>query len=523
MKLVTFAVDQQTHLLIVTFSVFIQDYRRPPISLFVIETVLIRDENEKDDSYSQVQVEKPYIVIGTEYYIELRRTEMIMCKSIRFMYYCEELFVVKHKRAYGCGSTIFYDMGPKRVKESCEFKYMYDAKVAPTILDGGNELLLANFHGHRSLKCDTKDGGLAKPTPEHTYAVVNIEFLYDCQLDLEYASILKQISACGERMQSEMTMRFTVNLAFWQLLNQYKPTLVKRINPDLKRIEQTFQVKLFDNTKGPLQMPCVLPDIVKRLNDEGRRVRQSKSSYAPIFSKYESNIMTLITGGLTCRCMIIILVIMVKQIRLQSLVSSLGLVSLILPTKALYLVETLKKSTDMPYFLARSILNEKVVYSHPLLTVMGSPIAICSAIYAAYQVFRSLSWYRGYKNSRCCMMYFFLYHDDYYAPLQIKSLSGHIHMQKMENKLLPIQVTLHYTTVLISWDNVQILKHDAPVAMPVTVTMPLTHKIKTRNIMSTEFEIQVTLKKGNNWINITQWTAKKYSHVKAMCEALENK
>ena len=45
------------------------------------------------------------------------------------------------------------------------------------------------------------------------------------------------------------------------------------------------------------------------------------------------------------------------------------------------------------------------------------------------------------KNSRCCTMYFFLYHDDYYGPLKIKSLSGHIHMYKMENKLLPSQVT----------------------------------------------------------------------------------
>ena len=60
MKLVTFAVDQQTHSLIVTFPVFIQDYRRPPLSLFEIETVPvpIPDENEKADSYSQVQVKK---------------------------------------------------------------------------------------------------------------------------------------------------------------------------------------------------------------------------------------------------------------------------------------------------------------------------------------------------------------------------------------------------------------------------------------------------------------------------------
>ena len=77
---------------------------------------------------------------------------------------------------------------------------MYDAKVAPTILDRGKYLLLANFHGPRLLKCDTKDGGLAKPTPEHTYAVVTRDFLCDCQLDLEYTSILKQISPSMTRL-----------------------------------------------------------------------------------------------------------------------------------------------------------------------------------------------------------------------------------------------------------------------------------------------------------------------------------
>ena len=53
--------------------------------------------------------------------------------------------MVKHKSAYGCGSAIFYDMGPKTVTQSCEFTYMYDAKVAPTILNGGSDVLLANF------------------------------------------------------------------------------------------------------------------------------------------------------------------------------------------------------------------------------------------------------------------------------------------------------------------------------------------------------------------------------------------
>ena len=73
------------------------------------------------------------------------------------------------------------------------FNYKYDAVVPPTILDGAKDLLLANFHGPRSLKCDSNDGGLAKPAPEHTYVVVPRDFLCDCQLDLEYAQCLKTI------------------------------------------------------------------------------------------------------------------------------------------------------------------------------------------------------------------------------------------------------------------------------------------------------------------------------------------
>ena len=72
---------------------------------------------------------------------------------------------------------------------------MYNETVPPVILDGGKDILLANFQGPRSLKCTSINGGLAKPVPEHTYAVVDREFLCDCQLDLEHSSVLRQLSS----------------------------------------------------------------------------------------------------------------------------------------------------------------------------------------------------------------------------------------------------------------------------------------------------------------------------------------
>ena len=114
-------------------------------------------------------------------------------------------------------SAIFYNLGPATITKNCKFDYYYNTTVPPVILDGGRDVLLANFHGPRSLKCSSMNGGLAKPAPEHTYAVVNREFLCDCQLDLEHASVLRQLSSCSKGSSSKMHMKFTINFNFWEM------------------------------------------------------------------------------------------------------------------------------------------------------------------------------------------------------------------------------------------------------------------------------------------------------------------
>ena len=179
MELVTSSVDRLAHSLVVTFPVFIKDFKQPPLSLFEIETVPVPrpDRNRQADSYSQVRIQKDYIAPGMDYYIQIRMTEMLMCKSIGYIYYCEELFVVKHKSKHSCASAIFYELGPSQVIRNGKFDYMYNETVPPVILDGGKDILLANFQGPRSLKCTSINGGLAKPAPEHTYAVVENSFV----------------------------------------------------------------------------------------------------------------------------------------------------------------------------------------------------------------------------------------------------------------------------------------------------------------------------------------------------------
>ena len=75
----------------------------------------------------------------------IRQQELITCKRIGYEFYCEELFMVKHKSKYSCKSVIYFNLSPNIIKENCKFAFYYNKiDITPTVLDGSNEIILAN-------------------------------------------------------------------------------------------------------------------------------------------------------------------------------------------------------------------------------------------------------------------------------------------------------------------------------------------------------------------------------------------
>ena len=70
MQLVTFGIDKDMNL-VMQFAVFIQPYTQKPLILYQLETVPvpILDKNTKAQSYTHLQVRKPYIALNSETYI----------------------------------------------------------------------------------------------------------------------------------------------------------------------------------------------------------------------------------------------------------------------------------------------------------------------------------------------------------------------------------------------------------------------------------------------------------------------
>ena len=174
MKPVTFGIDNQRNL-IVQLPVFVQAYTQKRLIMYQIETVLvpILDENEQVHSYTELKIEKPYIALNKEMYITLHTQELQMCKKIRYKYYCEELFLIKSKTRYSCTSTIYFNLESDVIKANCEFQYYYNkTDIKPTVLDGGFQIILANWPNYRKIMC-LHNKNIPINIPGHPYVLIN--------------------------------------------------------------------------------------------------------------------------------------------------------------------------------------------------------------------------------------------------------------------------------------------------------------------------------------------------------------
>ena len=67
-----------------------------------------------------------------------------------------------------------------------------------------------------------------------------------------------------------------------------------------------------------------------------------------------------------------------------------------------------------------------------------------------------------------------------------------------------------YDTVNISWGDIQGLENQIPIKLPKCVAVLLRHKIKNRQMMSFDWDVQYMVKQGPNWYNLTRtYKAKK--------------
>ena len=238
MQLVTFDIDKDMNLVIQS-PVFIQPYIQKPLVLYQLETVPvpILYRNNEAQSYTHLQVRKPHIALNLETYISLRHQELRSCKSIGCEFYKEELFVVKHKSSYSCESAIYFNLTSDIIKNDCNFDfYSNKTDVTPTILDGGDEIVLANWLNDKHIICNVNNDIPVK-IPSHPYVPVN------CGIEADNHYLLESLAAYNNKAH-DLVMYFTIKMAFTNYLNMVPNFSIPSLIRDRSTYEQPLPINL---------------------------------------------------------------------------------------------------------------------------------------------------------------------------------------------------------------------------------------------------------------------------------------
>ena len=124
---------------------------------------------------------------------------------------------------------IYLNLDAETIKENCKLKFYYKTDITPTVLDGGNEIILANWPNDKQMICNINNDIPVK-IPSHPYVLVNRSVLCNCGIEADNHFLLKSLAAC-ENTNTKLTMYFTVNTAFVNYLDEF-PNLTESQRKD---------------------------------------------------------------------------------------------------------------------------------------------------------------------------------------------------------------------------------------------------------------------------------------------------
>ena len=104
--------------------------------------------------------------------------------------------------------------------------YYNKTGITPTVLDGGNEIILTNWPNDKHIICNINNYMPIK-IPSHPYVLVNRSVLCNCGREAENHFLLELLAACQDS-SSKLVMYFTVNTAFVNYLDQF-PNLIESL------------------------------------------------------------------------------------------------------------------------------------------------------------------------------------------------------------------------------------------------------------------------------------------------------
>ena len=439
---------------------------------------------------------KPYIALSSEIYISLRQQKLRSCKKIGYEFYCEELFIVKHKSSYSCESAIYFNLTTDIIKNNCNFDFYFNkTDVTPTVLDGGDEIVLANWPNDKHIICNINNDIPIK-IPSHPYVLVNRSVLCNCRIEADNHHLLESIAACDNKI-AKLVMHFTINLAFTNYLD-ILPNLTDSVPiiKDRNRYEQPLPLNLiipnFDNS-----MRHALTKLKDFMNNyinnkeifdlQERHAVESFTSNTNFFSSYIANIFAFTSSIISIIKITLLIYLFCKHKHIRTLVARL----------ILHKIKEVEANSN----------PEGTNCECRTLAYVGIILIVLSMIIVMFLHYRKSRLCRGYKFSNAAKIMLFISDVQNYIAIKLCKTSGSIHLFKIKGTLKSRDIKLNrnylWDTLEIDWNKVKITFNDNKIDLPKIVTIKIQDKIKVRKLINRELlNFHMMIRQGITWFNL---------------------
>ena len=146
--------------------------------------------------------------------------------------------MVKSKHRYSYASAVYFNSNHD-IKENFDFYYYHNrSDVTPSVLDGGRQIILANWPNYKRIIC-TYNNNIPVNIPSHPYVLLDRNILCHCDIEAESNFLLELLATCREHEKPDLEMYFTVNLAFVDYLEELNESIKTPINRNWTSFKHT--------------------------------------------------------------------------------------------------------------------------------------------------------------------------------------------------------------------------------------------------------------------------------------------
>ena len=357
--------------------------------------------------------------------------------------------------------------------------YYNKTDITPTVLDGGNEIILANWPTDKHKICSINND-IPTEIPSHPYVLVNRSILCNCRIEAENNYLLESLAACHDS-KSKIVMYIIVNNAFTNYLNELNLTEDVEIPIITNKSTSKITLLVFLNKtkfdESLLSAPLSLKEYIAHYkhhaeifdSKERHDIDKLEIDFANknFFNSQVFKIFKFVVAIILIIATIVTIYVICKHNKLQALITSL----------ALQQVKELKAegTEDVHY---------KCKCTAQFYIILTLSIAMIGLIIFTILQLRRIKLCRGQLFSNVVIIMLFVSNIQYYVPVKLCKTAGSIHLFRITGKIMMDKVNLNkyyiWDILEIDWSKVKVTFNGKVINLPKLTTVRLWDKFKVR-------------------------------------------